>query len=103
MIKNPYVNAVLASLYIVTLVSAISWGSQFTQDTPDMILAPMAMLSLFVLSAAVMACLFMMQPLALFLDGRKTEAVSFFFRTVATFAGITLVFLVTAFVLSAMK
>ncbi len=103
MIQNPYVNALLASLYIVTLVSGITFASQFTSDTPDTILAPMAMLSLFVLSAAVMAYLFMLQPLTMYLDGKKAQAVTFFIRTVATFAAITFVFLVTAFVMSAMK
>jgi hypothetical protein len=101
--KSPYLNAVFASAYIVALVSAITFGSQFTRDTPDTILAPMAVLSLLVLSASIMCYLFMMRPLALYIDGKKEEAVTFFMRTVGTFAVITLVFLVTAFVTAALK
>ena len=99
--KNPYLNAVLATIYIVALVSVITFASQFTKDTPDTILAPIAMLSLFVLSASVMGYLFVMQPLALYLDGKKAEAVTFFIRTVATFATITFVLLVSAFSVAA--
>jgi len=46
-------------------------------------------LSLFVLSAAVMGFLFVYQPLQLYLDCHKKEGVDFFFKTVGSFAIIT--------------
>jgi len=42
----------------------------------------MAMLSLFTLSAAVMGYLFAAEPIMMYLDGKKKEAVNFFFTTV---------------------
>jgi len=94
--KNPYLNALCASAYIVLLVSII-WSVQ-KPDTPDTILIPMTMLSLFVLSAAVMGYLFILQPAQLYLDGKKQEAISFFLKTVGTFACLTAALLVVAFV-----
>jgi hypothetical protein len=85
--KNPYLHAVAASAYIIGIVLLInSFGQLNIEDT---ILAPMVMLSLLTLSAAVMGYLFVYAPLQLYLDGKKSEAVSLFFKTVVTFAVIT--------------
>jgi hypothetical protein len=88
--KNPYLNAVLAAGYIgliVTFIFTFAGGP----DTPDKggILIPMVMLSLLTLSAAVMGYLFASEPIMMYIDGKKKEAVNFFFTTVGTFAGIT--------------
>ena len=85
---NPYQSALLAALYIIVIVSVLQLLSSVGQggDGEDTIFIPMAMLSLFVLSAAVMGFLFGFRPVALFLEGKKQEAVTFFFKTVATFA-----------------
>lgn len=94
MLKNPFLNAVCATLYITGVVSVLSY---FDGQTPDgsepSILVPMALLSLFVLSAAVMGYLFLGQPVMLFQEGKKAEAMKFFFTTVAMFAVITMVLL----------
>lgn len=60
-------------------------------NTPDTFLDPVIFLSIFVLSAAVMGYLFVGEPLQLYLRGERKEAVSFFLKTVASFAIITLV------------
>ncbi|MEK7176936.1 MAG: hypothetical protein AAB719_01395 [Patescibacteria group bacterium] len=60
----------------------------------ETILMPILMLSLFVLSAAVMGYLFVYEPLRLHLDNQRQEAVSFFLKTVGTFACFVLIFLV---------
>lgn len=86
--KKPFINALLAELYIVAIVSIIQYGFA-SSDAPETILAPIMMLSLFVLSAAVMGYLFLLQPIQLYLDGKKKEAIAFFTQTLATFAGIT--------------
>ncbi len=54
------------------------------------IIVPIAVLSLFSLSAAVMGYLFLYQPILLFLDGHKKNAINLFLQTVAVFAGITI-------------
>ena len=60
----------------------------------------MALLSLFVLSAAVMGYIFFYQPTQLYLAGKHKEAVNMFLKTVGFFATITLVFLAIVFVSS---
>jgi hypothetical protein len=97
---NPYVNAVLAAGYIVGIVFVVS---NFT-DNPTLegtLLLPIAMLSLFTLSAAVMGFLFVYKPLQLFLDGSRAEGVRFFARTVLTFALIAAVYV--GFIISLVK
>ena len=89
-IKNPFLNAVLAAAYIVLVVTVISLFVDREVEAGNVVLLiPMAMLSLFVLSAAVMTYLFLFQPFALWSDGKRPEAVAFFLKTVGTFAVIT--------------
>ena len=97
MSKNPIVNAVGASGYIILVVSIISFLSQTQKNKPDTFLAPIVALSLLTLSVAVMAYLFFYQPLQLFVSGKKKEAFDLFVKTVAIFAGITFIFLVLLF------
>ncbi|MDO8561652.1 MAG: hypothetical protein Q7S05_02375 [bacterium] len=88
MTKNPYVNALLASGYITLVSSALYWGPQYIGRI-DSVFAPIAFLSLFVLSAAVMGFLFFFQPIQMYLEAEKKEAVNLFLKTLAVFAGIT--------------
>jgi len=57
----------------------------------------MTMLSLFVLSAAIMGYLFLSEPLQLFLENKKQEAVTFFAKTVGIFACFVAVFTILLF------
>jgi hypothetical protein len=96
MTKNPFINAITASLYIALIVTVMTLGTKFTSG-PDNYVMPVAMLSLFTLSAGVMGYLFLSQPIQLFLDGKKKQAVSLFLQTLGVFAGITLVAVVLSF------
>src|SRR3989344_3577253 len=98
MSKNPFFNAVLAAGDIGVLVVVISNIAQPGRVEESM-LVPIVMLSLFVLSAAVMGYLFLSEPLMLYFDGKKQEAVTFFFTTVAVFALITAAFVAMLFFL----
>ena len=99
MSRNPYVNAFAAAGYIVIVVLVINVfmnpGTPDTKLTP--ILAPIMMLSLFVLSAAIMGYVFLFQPTMLYFDGSKKEAVELFLRTVGFFACFTAVFILIAY------
>lgn len=88
MTKNPFLNALTASAYITVLVSVLSNAPKMNIPE-DGVLIPIAMLSLFVLSTAVMGYLFVYQPLRLFFENRQQEAVQFFLLTVAFFIGTT--------------
>lgn len=88
--KKPFLYALGAVLYIVIIVTIVnSTNSIMPKQT---ILIPMVMLSLFVLSAAVMGFLFLSEPLKLYLDGYKKEAALFFGKTVGVFACFLIIF-----------
>lgn len=97
MTKNPFINAVAASVYIVFVATIMNYGSKMFGEA-DTAITPIAVLSLFVLSAAFMGYAFLSQPLQLYLDGKKKEGASLFLRTVGVFAVITVgVFVVMLF------
>lgn len=98
MTKNPLINAFGSLAYIVLVVSLINFVSHIQKNKPDTFLAPVAFLSLFTLSAAVMGYIFLYQPLQLYFDDKKKQAVNLFLQTLAAFAGIT--FIVFVLVLS---
>lgn len=96
MTQNPFYNAGLGLVYIVSIVSILNFGSRWAESQPDNMLMPIGMLSLFVLSASVMGYIFLSQPIILFLDKKRKEAVSLFLRTVGVFAVITAIILVAS-------
>lgn len=99
--KKPFLNALGAALYIVVIVSIV-WGiGSIFKTQNNTILAPMTMLSLFVLSAAVMGYLFLSESLQLLMEGRKQEAIVFFAKTVGFFACFVLIFAVLLLFFSA--
>lgn len=97
MSKNPILNALAAALYI-GIVSSVMFYGQPLIDPVDNVLMPITMLSLLSLSAAVMAYIFFYQPVLMYLEGQKTDAVRLGVHTVGAFAAITAFFLVTLFV-----
>lgn len=97
MSKNPIINALSASGYIMLVVSVMTFVTQPLRHKPDTFFAPIIFLSVLTLSVAVMAFLFFYQPLQLFIDGKKKEAVDLFVKTVGIFAGITVMALILLF------
>lgn len=91
MTKNPFINAFSASAYIVLVVTVMNFLSHTQRNRPDTIFAPIAILSMFTLSAVLMGYFFLYQPGQLYLDGKKKQATSLFVRTVLVFAGTTAV------------
>lgn len=85
MTKNPIVNALAGLLYIVLVVSLI-FNAQVIFGNEETILIPIAMLSLFVFSAATMGYFFLYQPLQLYLEGEKKKSVDLFINTLGVFA-----------------
>lgn len=88
----------MASGYIVCLISVMFYADHIFGSKQASIFLPMGMLSLLVLSVSVMAFLFFYQPVIMLLEGKRQEAVTFFFKTVATFAIATaLILLISIF------
>jgi|SRR5581483_4875566 len=96
MTKNPLLNAVAAVAYIAIVASVMFYGEHAAPQAKSVIV-PITILSLFSLSAAVMACIFGFQPIQLYLDGKKKIAVQLFLQTVAVFALITILLLFLLF------
>lgn len=97
MSKNPIVNALGASGYIFLVVSVMTFVTKPARNRPDTFFAPITVLFMLTLSVAVMAYLFFYQPLLLFIEGKKKQAVDLFVKTVGIFALITAIVLVLLF------
>ncbi len=91
---NPLINAVFAVLYIGTVVLFMHYIESLRHNTPDTFLDGIGAISLFVFSAAIMAFLFFYQPIVRLIENKKTEAVSYFLKTLGIFGFVTLVILV---------
>lgn len=91
--KTPYFYAAVASAYIGGVVSLITLFAKTEFIPEDGFVPPIIMLSLLTLSVATMGFLFFYHPLILVLDGKRAEAISFFAKTLGTFALITLIIL----------
>lgn len=96
---NPYIRAFAASAYISLIGLFFMYVAPSLGNIEKTPLAPILMLSLLVFSVTVMGYLFFFEPLALFLDGKRTEALREFFTTVVTFAFVTAAVFVIAFVM----
>jgi len=71
----------------------MTFVTQPLKDKPDTFFAPIVFLSLLTLSVVVMAFLFFYQPLTLFIDGRKKDAINLFVKTAGVFAVLTVILL----------
>lgn len=94
MSKNPLINAASALAYIILVVSVMTFATQPLRDKPDTFFAPITVITMLTLSVTVMAFIFFYQPLMLFIDGKKKEAVNLFAKTVGIFAIFTVLVLI---------
>jgi hypothetical protein len=83
--KKPLINATLAAGYIVLVVLVIDRFTNTPIQEPNTLI-PMVMLSLFVLSAAIMSYLFVYEPIRLLIESNKSGALKMFFQTISIFA-----------------
>jgi hypothetical protein len=97
MIKNPIINALGAAAYIGIVGTFLHYMEQGHANTPDKWYSGIAFISLVTLSVAMMGYFFAFRPLKMYLDGEKKEAVSFFIKTLGTFAVFTIALLLTVF------
>jgi len=81
-LKNGLLNALIAAIYIILVATLITnLEKSFENNNPT--LGGIAFLLLFVISAAVMGLVIFGRPLIWYLDGKKKEAVSLVFYTLA--------------------
>ena len=96
MTKNPFINAISATLYIALVALVMFFGSKHS-DPVNPIIGPIAIISLFTLSAAVMGYIFCYQPAQLYFNKKKKAAVDLFLKTLIIFAAITILMLILLF------
>ncbi len=97
MTKNPLINALSASVYIVLVITVMTFATKPLQNKPDTFFTPIVFLSLLTLSVAVMAFLFFYRSVVLLIDGKKKEAINLFAKTIGIFAVITIILLTLLF------
>lgn len=97
--KKPFLYAFLAATYIITLVSVGDFVGSFLKNKEETIIIPMMMLSLLVLSVAVMGFFFLSEPLYLLIENKKKEAIIFFAKTVGIFACFAIIFIILLFLI----
>ena len=92
--KSPYLNAATAFAYILGIATFMQTVPEAYFDSITPILAISTILSLLVLSVALMGFLFFYKPAVLFLEGKHIEAVHFFLKTLATFVALFIILVV---------
>ena len=97
--QKPFLYASGAALYIIFIVFVVQTVSSLLESQNGTIIIPMTMLSLFVLSAAIMGFLFLSEPLYLLTKNRKREAIFFFAKVVGIFACFVAVFAILIFLI----
>lgn len=93
LIRRSFLNALGTVAYII-LVGTIMRNAEKIFGKVDDIFAPVIVLTLFVLSAAITGSLILGKPVLLFLEGNKSEAIKLFTYTLGWLA-IALLLIVT--------
>ena len=94
--KKALYSAIIAAGYITVLVSCVNIVGSMLHSIEDNIFMPISMLTLLVLSVAVMAFLFFYEPVLLLIEGKRSEAVKLLLSTIAIFAGFAVTFFAIA-------
>ena len=89
--KTALFNALATTLYITGVASFMYYGSTVKLGRVNTILAPIALLLLFVFSAALTGYLIFGKPAQMYVDGKKKEALSLLTYTLIFFSIITFV------------
>src|SRR6187399_2047511 len=97
LIKQSLLNALGTIAYIAIVATIMQSAEKFLGNKPDTIFAPIAFLSLFILSAAITGSLVIGKPLLLFLSGSKQEAVKLFLYTLGWLAIATVILFILNF------
>ena len=90
-VKYAVVNSLATALYIIIIASFMYLGSKGVFGTRQTILAPIAMLMLFVFSAALTGSLILGRPVLWYLGNKKHEALLLFAYTLGIFFAMTVV------------
>jgi hypothetical protein len=87
--KTAFLNALTTAVYVTLVGAFMSWGGQVQLGRGNFFLIPVALLLLFVFSAALTGYLVFGKPVLWYLDGKKKEALELLFTTLGFFSVIT--------------
>jgi len=96
-LKTAFINAISTTLYIGAVGSFMYFGTLIKIGRKATFLAPIAMLLLFVFSAALTGSLIFGKPALLYLDGKKKDALTLLTYTLVIFFVITFISLLVLF------
>jgi hypothetical protein len=99
--KHAWINALATSAYVILVALFIYLASLGGFGQNNTVLIPIAMLMLFVFSAALTGFLIFGKPVMWYLSNKKKEALSLLFYTLGIFLIITLIALFFLIILSA--
>jgi len=87
LLSRSFFHAILAVLYILGVAFLMKNGERiFGNDNNQSMLTPVALLLLFVISAAVMGILILGKPVLMYLENQKKDALVMLFYTVGWLA-----------------
>lgn len=89
-IKRAFIDSIATTVYIILVVSFI-FSLQIFAPKKDIIIIPIAMLLLFVCSAAITGFLVFGKPVMLYIDGKKKEAITLLGYTIGILFLITII------------
>ena len=90
-IKRAFIDSIGTTTYIILVASFMFSLQSLFSEKEDIIIIPVAMLLLFVSSAAITGFLVFGKPVMLYIDGKKREAVSLLVYTIGILFLITLI------------
>jgi len=99
LLTRSFGHALLAFAYIFCIALFFNLGLKKVFGNVPEFFAPIIMLSLLVLSAAVMAILIFGKPVLLYLENQKKEALTMLFYTVGWLASILLLTVVSVLII----
>jgi len=92
-IRQALINALGTAVYVILIASLMYLAEEGVFGENPSVFIPIAMLMLFVFSAAFTGFLVFGKPVMWYLDGKKKEALSLLFYTLSFFLFITLIVL----------
>jgi len=93
LILKSLLHALAVIAYIAVVVLIMQFGEDIFGSNNNQIWAPIGVLLLFTVSAAITGALVLGRPAYLFFNGQKTEAVKFLLYTIAWLFFMTLLYL----------
>lgn len=90
-LKHSLINGIGTAIYVILIASFIYYLGNNSIIPEDTVFIPIALLLLFVFSAAFTGILVFGKPILWYLDGKKIEATYLLFYTLTIFSMITII------------